>query len=220
MAAENEIAHRIGSGQSPDPSLLTTAALLREIAILKEQFRTELAGEVKVIEARLLASDKATVVFEAGLTRVPTAVDRAVNDLRMLHEVKFEGVQVQLAERDTKVSEVALATRTAVDAALAAAEKARSSQAESAGLAAGKAEAAFAKALEQQAALSQTTTSALRDQIDDVKDRLARIEAAAIQAVSIKQETHSTTGASLNIIGIVISFTAILITLGWHLLGK
>lgn len=194
---------------SSDPTSLTTAALLREIATLKEQVRTELLGEVKVLEAKIQALEKTAVAAHEDLVRVPTAVDRAVDDLRALHderferiEVKFQGVQTQIAERDIKVTETSLATSKAIDAALAAAEKARTSQAESAAQAAAKSESGFARALDQQSALAQTTTGAIRDQLEDLKSRVTRIEAVAIGQSGQKTEQNQSSGLTIAVISI------------------
>jgi phage shock protein A len=196
-----------------DPSFLTTTALLREIAILKEQFRSELAGEIKVIEARLAAIDKATVVFETNLTRVPTETQKAVGHLQELTEEKFckiathlEGmaklkaeqfhaVQQQFGDRDIRILQQAESGQKAVDAALQAAKEAVA-----------KSEVAQMKAIEQLGAVLQTSRAAVDGQIADVKDRITRIEAIAIGQAGQRGEQH--TSSSL-----VISLGALLLTL-------
>jgi hypothetical protein len=86
-----------------DPSPLTTAALQREVAsifreltTLKEQSRTELSSEIKVLEAKITAIDKATGVFQENLTRVPTEVQKAVQNLRDLHETRLDCLAADL----------------------------------------------------------------------------------------------------------------------------
>jgi len=70
-----------GSTPVPDPTLLTTAALTREISALRDQLLT-----------RLDAMDKAQELFDANLNRVPSDVDRRVAHLRELHETKFQSM--------------------------------------------------------------------------------------------------------------------------------
>jgi hypothetical protein len=65
----------------PDPTELTTQALLREIAALKELIFTRLDG-----------NDRAILVFNENLTRVPTATDRAVAQLKELQDTRIDGV--------------------------------------------------------------------------------------------------------------------------------
>ena len=57
----------------PDPTLLTTMALTREVAALKE-----------LLEARIEALGKAQALFETNLTRLPTEVDKQIGQLKEL----------------------------------------------------------------------------------------------------------------------------------------
>ena len=264
MAEEHSEGSR-GIVPVPDPTVLTTSQLLREVAALQSTFNlrltaldeklntqgTTLSDRMKDAEtARKEAVDKASQTIQEGLNKAENqqqiALDRAQKELHLtltaietrvnekfeakdrrvdekidhidgLQRVKFDGVQIQLSERDTRVVETALATRTAVDAALAAAEKARTSQAESFALAAGKAEAAFSEALKQQAQLSQTTTSALRDQIEDMKERITRIEAIAIGASTQKVEGHTSQSSTISVISISLAILGALIAVSAYL---
>jgi hypothetical protein len=149
----------------PDPTLLTTQQLLRELAGLKE-----------IVFTRLDAMDKAVELFDMNLTRVPTETDKAIEHLKELHEEKFTSVQTQFKERDVRVEQTARDTKVAVDAALQAAEKAVGKQNESFALSIEKSENATIKQIDQQGQLIATTTKALDDKITDVKDRLTRLE--------------------------------------------
>ena len=129
----------------PDPTVLTTAALLREIGNLESRVMSRIDG-----------IEKAVAVAHEDMVRVPTAVDKAVEQLRALTwgrfdtvDVKFHGITNQFTERDVRVEQTARDTKTAVDAALAAQEKA-----------AGKQTDAFTKQID-----------ALDDKISDIRDR-------------------------------------------------
>jgi hypothetical protein len=220
MAEDSERGGRRELRPDPDPSTLTSDALHREVAALKEQLQREFAGEIKVVGARIEGIEKAIEKANEDYTRVPTSLQEAVGNLRALHEVKFElhlvkfeAVQTQLQERDEKVSEVALATRTAVDAALAAAEKARTSQAEAADKATAKSEVAFGKAQDQQRELSQTEIKALRDIYGTLDRRVTVIEGQALGQIGAKGDQHSMTATLIAVIVAVISFVGLLITL-------
>jgi hypothetical protein len=113
----------------PDPTVLTTQQLQREVTMLRE-----------LIYVRLDAMDKAMVVFSENITRVPTDVDKQVGQLRALHDEKFlsldqslaererlslsryQGIEQQFEERDARFSQYSLDRKAAVDSALAAAE--------------------------------------------------------------------------------------------------
>jgi hypothetical protein len=70
----------------PDPTLLTTAALKHEIALLKE-----------LITTRLDSMDKAQSLFEENLSRVPTDTDKQISHLKELHDSKFLQLESSLA---------------------------------------------------------------------------------------------------------------------------
>jgi len=65
----------------PDPSKLTTEQLLREVAALKEIMFTRLEG-----------MDKAIVLFDENMTRVPTDTDKQISHLRALLETRLDGM--------------------------------------------------------------------------------------------------------------------------------
>lgn len=93
---------RSESRPNPDPTLLTTQALFREIAALKE-----------LIFTRLDATDRALALFQENLTRVPTDTDKQVGYLKELHAERFASVEQQF-----------LASAKALNAALEAAKEA------------------------------------------------------------------------------------------------
>ena len=78
----------------PDPTLLTTQALIREIAALKE-----------VVFTRLDGMDEAIRIFNANITRVPTDTDKQIQHLKELHDEKFTASEDKFVERDTRASQ-------------------------------------------------------------------------------------------------------------------
>jgi len=114
-----------------DPSPLTTAQLLRELANFKSwvDVQIESTGDkiealAKRLEDRLKSMDTAMIVFTDNLTRVPTAVDRAVGSLQSLHNERFHTVELQFNERDARMNQTNLDNKVAITAALAAAKEA------------------------------------------------------------------------------------------------
>ncbi len=142
----------------PDPTILTTQQLLREMGSLNSLFT-----------ARLEAMDKAIVLTNTNLLQ-------QLVHLRELMDEKFVSVEKQFEERDTRVRETATATKVAVDAALQAAEKAVDKSNEAFALSVAKSEAATMKQLDQLSQLFQTTTDSLKDRINETASRLDRLE--------------------------------------------
>lgn len=132
----------------PDPTLLTTEALTREIASLKE------------------------LVF------------LKIDSLNEVHAEKFHSIQTQFKERDTRDQQTAKDGKSAIDAAFNAAKEAVSK--------------------------SETTTVKQIDQFDgkinDVKDRLTRIEGASVGKGESTQQYNWAIGIVVAVVLAVIGF--------------
>jgi hypothetical protein len=181
-----------------DPTPMTTHALQREAAALKE-----------LIFTRLDAMDKAVELFSGNLTRVPTDVDKQVQNLKELHserfnrvDTRFNGIQDQFAERDKRTDQVSKDSKVAVDAALQAAKELGNEQTRASALAIAKSETATAKQLDQIGLTLQNSQGALNDKIDDLRTRLTGLEGRG-------QGVGSAWGVLATVIGIVIAGLAI-----------
>jgi len=209
---------------------LTTAALTAGLSALEEKILTRVDGDRDLFLVRLSAMDKAQELFHGDLVRVPTAVDRAVAQLKSLVDERFaivdqkfagvaqelEGIviirndkytsiQMQFKERDDRSAQQTETARVAVETALAAQKELGAEQAKSTALAAQKSETAQTKAIEQISALNQTTTGALRDQLEDVKGRVTRIEAQALGQANQKTETNTSAHLIIAVIAILVA---------------
>jgi hypothetical protein len=193
----------------PDPTLLTTAQLTREIANARELSEskvngvaTMLEGRIKyavdamenvrlvadkhtdtaikdvkeILETRFVGIDRAIDLLQETQNRVPILMDEKINQLRSLHQEKFDSIAVQFAERDTRTEQTAAGVKIAVDAALQAAKEAVAEQNRSFALATGKSETATMKQIDALGLAIQTANKGLDDKIADMKDRLTRIE--------------------------------------------
>jgi hypothetical protein len=183
-----------------DPTPLTTAQLLREIQSLE-----------KLMDQRIDAIEKAVEVAHENLVRVPTEVDKAVGHLRDVvmqkfetTEVRFSGIKTQISERDIRVDQAAHETKVAVDAALAAQEKGANKQTETFIMSIAKSEAAIAKQMDQQSQLLVTTTHGLSDKIDDIKDRITRIEGEGRGLKEAETTQKTATMNTVSVIGLVL----------------
>jgi hypothetical protein len=178
----------------PDPSLLTTRALQREIFALRELIEVKLGTATmaaeharEVVETRLDGMDLAIQLLQATADKFPARIDEKITALQSVHDEKFAAVnaamaekfnsiQTQFAERDVRTEQAAGAVKIAVDAALQAQKEAAGEQNRSNTLAQTKSETATTKQIDQIGTLIQNNTKSFDDKINDVKDRVNRIE--------------------------------------------
>ena len=189
----------------PDPTLLTTAQLTREIANARELIESKVNGAIvmlegriastvaaldtlrnevdrhtedvkEILETRLVGMDRTINLLQDTQNRVPMLTDEKLIQLRSLHEEKIASIGVQFAERDTRTEQTAAGVKIALDAALQAAKEAVAEQNRSFALATGKSETATMKQIDALGLAIQTANKGLDDKIADMKDRLTRIE--------------------------------------------
>ena len=158
----------------PDPSVMTTDQLRREVGALRD-----------TIETRLTAMDKATALLNDNITRVPTDTDKQITRLRELHDEKFAGandarramamgIDKQFSERDIRSAASEDAAKVAVNAALQAQKEAAAAQNSSNTAAIAKSEVATTKQIDSILALLASNNSALNDKMAAVNQRLDR----------------------------------------------
>ena len=180
MAGESQAVPRSG----PDPTVLTTEQLLREIETVREWVQAQLA----VRDQRLDGIDKATVVFNETLTRVPTDVQNQVGHLKELADEKFASIGLQFKERDTRSERESRDNKVAVDAAFAAQKEAAAKQDDANQKAIDKSENATSDTINKLAELFETRTTGLAGLIADLKSTVGGI-------VSVKQGGKEATAA-------------------------
>jgi len=219
MAENNARPLHEGSGSTPvpDPTVLTTAALTREIYALREILEMRIDGQQKVFEARLAGMDTAIELLQNISDRLPVSMDNKVSNLRLLHEEKFSSIQTQFVERDTRSERESKDNKVAVDAALQAAKEAVGKQQESGDKAIAKSEAATIKQIDQINTSIGASNKTLDDKIDDVKERITRLESEdrGHQAAVTTQQTSNmnlvsviglVVGALIGIGGLLVAF--------------
>ncbi len=194
------------SSKIPDPSILTTQQLWREIASLKELTFT-----------RLDAIEMAVRIAHEDMVRVPTEVQKAISTLKELHEEKLSSIQHLmearrisidsiLAERDAQRLQANHDNKIALDTALAAAKESSGEQIKTQAMAIVKNETAASKQIE-----------ALEDKLNDMKDRLTTIEAMSMGSEKMDSTRHNAVNFNayliFGIVGIVLSIVGIAIAL-------
>ena len=131
----------------PDPTVLTTQQLLREILSARE-----------LLESKIITTGE------------------AIFHLQHLHEEKFKSVEKQFIERDTRTESTQKDSKVAIDAALKAAKEAVEEQNKSNAMAIAKSEASFTKQIDQILVLVSTLGKGIDDKIEDIKSRVQTIE--------------------------------------------
>ena len=171
---------QLGLVPVPDPTVLTTAALLREIASLRE-----------ILEQRMNGIDQRIAQIRAEFDHLPSEARALVKHLVDLHDEKFRSIQVQFTERDTRTEQTSRDSKVAVDAALQAAKEAVEKQNQSSALAIAKSEASTVKQIDAIGAQMLDMRKALDDKSDDLKERVNRLEGVAVGGKGIKDESRA-----------------------------
>jgi cation transport regulator ChaB len=157
---------------TPDPTTLTTAQLIRQV----QAERDYVDAQLDVIRERLRGIDVATKLLNETVNRVPTDVQIAVEHLKELHAERFASVDKQFAERDTRAERESRDNKVAVDAAFAAQKEAAAKQDEGNQKAIDKSERTTNETILKNEQLAKTETKATNDKVEDIKDRVSKME--------------------------------------------
>ncbi len=189
----------------PDPTALTTQAILRELGSLREVLEAVIDGQKSLFDVRLDGMDKAIVLLQTIMDKQPGIVDQKISTLQKLHEEKFASIGTQFIERDTRTEQTSRDSKVAVDAALQAAKEAVGEQNRSSSLAINKSEAATGKQIDQIGLLIGQNAKATDDKIDDLKERLTRMEGAEKGQSNAWVWIFAAIGALVGLAGIVVA---------------
>ena len=143
-----------GGKPDPDPTILTTENLRREIANLKE-----------LQDRRFEDMSIALKLVQSIADRAPALVDEKVSHLSEVMTEKFAKVNNQIVERDVRTDQRAGDIKVGVDAAFAAAKET-----------AGKSEAGFTKQIDGLGVIIDTKYKNLEDKNGSLKESLSSIE--------------------------------------------
>src|SRR5678809_643554 len=182
-----------GSRPIPDPTLLTGQLVDKAIANLEKVFETRIVGIERAIE-----------LIQADIRTRPEAIEIQVGHLQALHEEKFKAVEGQFTSLQAQIRDSKVASDSSVATALQAQKEAAAESAKSFSLSIDKSERATQEQITQQRAQIQTSTTNLDGKIDDLKERVTRIEGAAVGIVAAKNDTVQTHTATSQSIGTII----------------
>jgi cation transport regulator ChaB len=159
-------------------------------------------GQFDTLRERLRGIDKATEVLNETVTRVPTETQKEVAHLKSLMDERFQSVQVQFSERDTRQERESRDNKIAVDAAFAAQKEIAAKQDES-----------NAKSIEKSERGTEKTIDAQSGKIDDLKERLTAIEAIKLGGQESKAGQYAAIGMGILVLGLLGTIVAIIISL-------
>jgi hypothetical protein len=223
----------------PDPTRLSTEAITRglkterdyvdgQIAITTARIETERVrceGHVSTVERRLTDMDKATELLSATVNRVPTDLQTAIRDVFRVMDERDRRVDEHFdAIRTLRLSESNL-NQTALQAALAAQEKASAvstNSLESRIIGQG---AATDRTIEKNAELAAAALGSLSARVTELAaqanrtdQRIAEIFAGKVAVAETKTETrgglssvYGAVGMIVGVIGIVIAAVAFIV---------
>jgi ABC-type Na+ efflux pump permease subunit len=164
----------------PDPTVLTTQALEREVANLKEMTLREIKGLQDTITTRFSGMDEANTILRERQEKVPSETDNAIQHLREWITEKFNGIAKEFELVESRRVEQKADTKANIDAALTAQKESVGEQNKSNAAASTKMEASFTKQIEQQAETIAANKKSSDEKNDDLKGRLGLIEGRMI----------------------------------------
>jgi methyl-accepting chemotaxis protein len=174
----------------PDPTALTTASLLHEIATLKDLLSAQIGA------------------MESGFKRELENVERII---RGVYDEKFASINTQLRERDVRVTETARTSDAALQAALQAAKEAAGKQTDFFTTTISELKQAMTKQLDGLALLINNMANAFDGKVTDVKERIGVIEGSDRGTRSAVHDRQASTFNIANVIGVIIGILGVVI---------
>lgn len=168
----------------PDPTLLTTQQLHRELLALRE-----------LLGARLDGMDKAIALAERTCGQIAAYVDRQVAQLQALQDEKFRGVAQQFLDREARLVQTGRDGKLAIEAALQAAKEAVT-----------KSEAATTKQIDQLGELMRVSVQANTEKIDDVKSGLLLLQGREKGSTDSWGIVVAIVGVAIGVGGLILAF--------------
>jgi len=190
-----------GSTPVPDPTELTDRAIAR----LEKSLTLYIDGEIKALTTRLDALDKALAARALTVDFIHEEIERRVIHLQALHDQKFDSIQTQLAERDSRVASEKKDAKLALDAAFLAAKDTAALQEKANREAIDKSERATAETIKTNRESSRASIESLSKGLDEVKDRVTRIESAKQGGNENRTSLYATIGVIATMIFLLIA---------------
>ena len=194
---------------APDPTVATNDAVERAV----QAERDYADGRIAVLEERLRAIDVATRLLNETVNRVPTDVTKEVTHLRELMDERLASVAIQFKERDTRSERESRDNKVAVDAAFAAQKEAAAKQDEGNLKAIDKSERATQETIKTNAELSRADVRALAGTVDDLKDRVVKMESIKQGIADIRTDQRAEHGANIGSIMATVGIASVVVAI-------
>jgi hypothetical protein len=188
-----------------DPDLEAGRATLRKAFIDADHSLREL------IETRLDAMDKANVLLAQDVRQFPSDLDKATKALQTILTGEIRNVQDVANEKFTAIEGTFASNALALTAALAAQKEAASEQNKSNTLAITKSEQATKETISANAAQTTAGLASQAATIDDIKQRVVRIESMGVGATGQRTAAAEGLNSRLLAIGVAISLVVIVV---------
>ena len=223
-----------GSVPVPDPTLLTTQQLIREIKALQDIIEAKLAGTEKSlasleilinekIEAVVKRSDERHAAVQMQFAERAVRFDQAISGALEVAKAardslshKTEHVLELHNEKFASVGKQFEQNAVALNSTLNATKETFREQQNAAALAIAKSEGAMAKQLDQITALMHTAIAGIESKIADMKDRLTGLESRILGQGEQRVESR---GSQTNVVGIVGLVLGVVVGLGGLLIA-
>jgi chromosome segregation ATPase len=194
----------------PDPTRLTTEQLVLSIKSLRELLESRIASiESAVVEVTKQLDARQKIIEDAD-KNVKCLFDEKIknvalesNKLKATTDEIFERINVQFTERDKRTEQLAIASSTAIAAALQAAKEAVGAQNTSNSIAIAKSESSTIESIRQLQTLFNTAITAMKDQISDIKSRLDKGEGQVKGVSSAWGFVVGLVGMAFGVLGII-----------------
>ena len=211
-----------GSTPKPDPTVLTTEALLREIAALRTLIDQRISATEQLFETKILLGREGGMAMkeflqskigdlETLMTARWDALDEEVQQLAAVRNEKFNTVQTQFDLIERQRVENKADTKAAVDAALAAAKEAVKEQTTASDRAITKSETATSEQLKQMNVTFTTAVQGISQPISDLKDRVTALESVRLGVRQNASSVYALVGLIATIVLLALGALTILI---------
>jgi hypothetical protein len=193
---------------APDPSVYTMEAIARQ----KNADRDYVDLSIAVLRQRMDDNDEATKVLHETVTRTPTEIQTAVGHLHDLMSERFDSVTTRFTLNDDRQKAESIANETKVNAAFAAQKEAAAEQNKANTTAINKSEDATKEAITKNSEAASAASQALADKIDDLKDRVNRLESVRQGGRESKADLYAAVAAIAAIAAIIVTLVLALKT--------
>ncbi len=192
------------------------------------QSRADIADAINSLESllvqRINGLEKIMKLLDVALNRAPEEADDlrqrlqndihiAVESLRQLHEERFNAIQLQFGERDTRGDQEKKASKEALDAALLAQKESVAQQNDANTTAATKTETNFTKQIDLVGTQITALDKSLTDRISELKERIDRGEGQGQGTATARTEQRLSQGAVLSVIVACIIAVGVIISI-------